>query len=565
MQYHQVYFQPANKKVQASSGENLLRLAQRSGIHIDSSCGGNGSCKQCRIRIIAGQDSDHISTSSRDHFQGTTGSPVEVYESDQLYDYQLACRGCVQGDLHVVACPREENLQKHEKTQNLELVGKVLSPLEDFKTGNQEDPQKQNAPSNTYGLAIEFSHSLSRACLMNLASAEIEAKSFTSNPFVHFQNQERSQNENTKSLQEDHERLLQELVKPLAAQMKDQQQIKKAWLCSEEIMPLSTETNAEVNHAKTQLCSKILEQANFNLASDFQLEVFPGHQAPTPFALSNRELASCLAPKLHKHQDPWLFIRFGPLTTLIYGCGRNQENQKYLACSFSFEKYLDLNNIFSTFPMPQAGSIESVATSPLSPRFIITTHGAPLARNLSINGAFSCLAELYKAGMIEQDGNFRSSRTLRTNSKGEKEILLGSPELPAQTPNGIVLHAEQEIIFSENHCRLLLQARANLRAAIGYLFEKSQAETPGIIFTDAFESSSPALASLVQLALLDNKHIIPELQAIPAPALLGTARACLTHNAQELIEKEFQAFEYLAQPDKEELQKRASDLILLPE
>jgi uncharacterized 2Fe-2S/4Fe-4S cluster protein (DUF4445 family) len=38
----------------ASEGESLLELAMKSGIHINASCGGNGACGKCRIKVLEG-------------------------------------------------------------------------------------------------------------------------------------------------------------------------------------------------------------------------------------------------------------------------------------------------------------------------------------------------------------------------------------------------------------------------------------------------------------------------------------------------------------------------------
>jgi ferredoxin len=52
---HKVTFRGANRTVEAEHGENLLTLAKRHGLQFDSSCGGNGSCHQCRVLIHEGQ------------------------------------------------------------------------------------------------------------------------------------------------------------------------------------------------------------------------------------------------------------------------------------------------------------------------------------------------------------------------------------------------------------------------------------------------------------------------------------------------------------------------------
>jgi uncharacterized 2Fe-2S/4Fe-4S cluster protein (DUF4445 family) len=39
-----VTFQPSGRREQASAGEDLLTVARRAGVQIETSCGGKGNC-----------------------------------------------------------------------------------------------------------------------------------------------------------------------------------------------------------------------------------------------------------------------------------------------------------------------------------------------------------------------------------------------------------------------------------------------------------------------------------------------------------------------------------------
>jgi uncharacterized 2Fe-2S/4Fe-4S cluster protein (DUF4445 family) len=52
---HEVEFQPIGKRVAASPEASLLDTARQAGIELTSVCGGEGSCGQCRVRIITGE------------------------------------------------------------------------------------------------------------------------------------------------------------------------------------------------------------------------------------------------------------------------------------------------------------------------------------------------------------------------------------------------------------------------------------------------------------------------------------------------------------------------------
>lgn len=52
---YKITFYPENKTVEVSEDTSLLEAAEKAGIRIINSCGGNGSCGKCRVRIISGK------------------------------------------------------------------------------------------------------------------------------------------------------------------------------------------------------------------------------------------------------------------------------------------------------------------------------------------------------------------------------------------------------------------------------------------------------------------------------------------------------------------------------
>jgi ferredoxin len=89
---HRVTFKGAERTIEARDGEILLLAAQRNSLHIDSSCGGNGSCHQCRVVV-------HEGTPMR---QGKPAVPRHKRGDDPVY---LACQCEVRGDMVVEAAP----------------------------------------------------------------------------------------------------------------------------------------------------------------------------------------------------------------------------------------------------------------------------------------------------------------------------------------------------------------------------------------------------------------------------------------------------------------------------
>lgn len=90
-----ITFRPFDLSVEVPPGENLLRGAMSAGVHINASCGGQGACGKCRVRILAGQ---------------VEGGLSERLSSDEVADgYRLACKALVYEDV-LVEVPVESRL-----------------------------------------------------------------------------------------------------------------------------------------------------------------------------------------------------------------------------------------------------------------------------------------------------------------------------------------------------------------------------------------------------------------------------------------------------------------------
>src|SRR5579862_6225590 len=73
-------FAPAGSVVRVPPGVTLFDAASWNGIAIDSTCGGHGTCKKCRVRIAA----DPPAPSSLD---------LRAYTAQEIKDgWRLACR-----------------------------------------------------------------------------------------------------------------------------------------------------------------------------------------------------------------------------------------------------------------------------------------------------------------------------------------------------------------------------------------------------------------------------------------------------------------------------------------
>lgn len=49
-----IAFAPSGRKVRVPPGVSLFDAASWNGVAIDSTCGGHGTCRKCRVRVLAG-------------------------------------------------------------------------------------------------------------------------------------------------------------------------------------------------------------------------------------------------------------------------------------------------------------------------------------------------------------------------------------------------------------------------------------------------------------------------------------------------------------------------------
>ena len=107
-----VTFLPDAVTVAVPDGETLLRAAHAAGVHVNSSCGGQGTCGKCRVRIAKGD---------------ATGAPDAMLSpEDFAKGYRLACLSRVTGPLEVEV-PPESRL--HRGVLDHALSGKPTGRL----------------------------------------------------------------------------------------------------------------------------------------------------------------------------------------------------------------------------------------------------------------------------------------------------------------------------------------------------------------------------------------------------------------------------------------------------
>jgi uncharacterized 2Fe-2S/4Fe-4S cluster protein (DUF4445 family) len=87
MPNHKIVFLPHHTQIEVPSGTSIIQAALDAGVHINASCGGEGVCGKCRVRIEAGAVDG--------------GVTEKLSAEDAGKGYRLACQAMATGDLTV--------------------------------------------------------------------------------------------------------------------------------------------------------------------------------------------------------------------------------------------------------------------------------------------------------------------------------------------------------------------------------------------------------------------------------------------------------------------------------
>jgi uncharacterized 2Fe-2S/4Fe-4S cluster protein (DUF4445 family) len=89
--HHKITFLPIERAIPADEGETLLETAMAAGIHVNASCGGNGACGKCRVKILKGvcDSLSHPRLSKEEYDQGLRLACQTVPQSDMVVEIPL--------------------------------------------------------------------------------------------------------------------------------------------------------------------------------------------------------------------------------------------------------------------------------------------------------------------------------------------------------------------------------------------------------------------------------------------------------------------------------------------
>ena len=149
MKSYTITFLPHNKSVVVNEGENLIRAAMDIGIHINASCGGEGVCGKCRVRIEKGE------------VEG--GNSERLAKEDFDNGYRLACKATIQSDVVIripvesiidtsvlnMTAPRKKAQVQEMDISTLQENGQFLPPVEKRFVSLSEPSHEDNSPDAT--------------------------------------------------------------------------------------------------------------------------------------------------------------------------------------------------------------------------------------------------------------------------------------------------------------------------------------------------------------------------------------------------------------------------------
>lgn len=144
-----IKFIPGSKSIRVPKNYNLKQAILDGGIHIDSSCGGVGTCGRCKVRVKEGKVS--------------TKKSKFVSPKQKVMGYMLSCLSKVQSDL-VVEIPRRKKARaKIDKGRFADIESKSYSGISrdeflsvEIKSWIEKETISVRKPSLSYGTSDLF-------------------------------------------------------------------------------------------------------------------------------------------------------------------------------------------------------------------------------------------------------------------------------------------------------------------------------------------------------------------------------------------------------------------------
>ncbi len=513
-----ITFLPADITVEATTDDNLLRIAMKAGLHINASCGGAGVCNKCRILLEKGRvkgeelpDGGWKACTSFPLEDLVVRIPVESEMDRRALSRPTARKAASWIKTHgagleikvqpsvrksVVELPppsiqdsvsdlerlRRELVQGRLQGVSLEVDSQVLVDLpEALRSGNwkvklslmegsRSDVRRlirvepMDSPDVETAIAVDIGTTTVSAQLLDLKDGSVLGEVSDYNPQVSYGEDVISRmefarkGEGKKILQEKIVKCLNGLVAELVQGVDGKE---------ESLSLISIAANTVMTHFLLGLDTRYLRAAPYIpvathfppvRANELGLDV-PGHvrifSAPCVASYVGGDIvAGVVGVGLHEHPELTLFIDIGTNGEIVLG---NQDWMACAACSAgpAFEGGGIKHGMRAT-----TGAVEVVHIHPETFEPMVLTIGGKKAKGICGSGIISLLAGLFMTGALDQQGKFRRNLPtprIRAGRDGWEYVVVEADA----TAIG------QDIVFTEADVENLIRAKGAMFA--GYL------------------------------------------------------------------------------------------------
>jgi uncharacterized 2Fe-2S/4Fe-4S cluster protein (DUF4445 family) len=517
-----VTFLPANATVNADQDENLLRIAMRAGVYINSLCGGAGVCNKCRILVERGQvqgealpEGGWKACATFPVSDVVARVPVE-YEIDRRVLRRPMARKAAswirtQEEViswklhpavrkHVINLPppslqdsvsdldrlRREVIQGRLQAISLEVDNQILFNLpESIRNGDwrvtvslmegaKKDVRRliRVEPGDTTGqhlaVAVDIGTTTVSAQMVDLGSGEVLGEASNYNPQISYGEDVISRmefakrKEGLKTLQEKIIECLNGLIGELFSDTDREKDALSFITIAANTVMIHLLLGLDTRFLRTQPYTPVATQFPPVRAMELGINV-PEHVrmflGPCVASYVGADIvAGVVGVGLNHHPELTLFIDIGTNGEIVLG---NQDWMACAACSAgpAFEGGGIKHGMRAT-----TGAVEVVHIHPVTFEPMVLTIGGRKAKGICGSGIISLLAGLFMTGVLDQQGKFHTdlgTERVRFGRDGWEYVLIEAES----TSIG------QDIVFTEADIENLIRAKGAMFAGYFTLLE----------------------------------------------------------------------------------------------
>ncbi len=480
-----------------------------------------------------------------------SGGPVMANETVGGEDLHLACRGCVMGDLVIEAMPRVQQART--------LVRKQLK-------GQRVTVDRPDLPVGSLVAAVDLGSTTLAGYLIDLGSGEIVAQTSRENSQIplgadiltrvsHTERYKDGLATLKRLAREDLDSVLAMLVKQaggraIASVAVCGNSVVQSLLMGWDVLRLGSHPFEPESVAPQLLQGRALDLSSLPEA---EVYVFPMEAG----FIGGDNVAAILATSLDSYDGLALLMDIGTNAEIVCG-GRESLLVGSTPTGPAFE-----GGQMQFGMRASRGAIDTVEWRPNQTRTVLTTIGGQAPVGICGSGIIDILASLWRAGMCDRDGRLLESRFTRENAQGMREVLLVGPNAEAVTPEGVIMLADQDIVFTQKDLRELQLAKAALATGAKLMLKKFGGREPDKVILAGGFGSYLDVESAIAIGLIPD---LPREKIIVAgnSAGLGACMVAASLSERAHAEKLARSTVHIPLPDEPEFQDLLLENISLP-